>query len=220
MLRILSLPALALILSTTAVGARAETVLSVYGGIQGAPHSTVTTTDGTSFTTGWKGKSFAMPPYYGVRATWWMVDLGHPDIGLSIDFSHSKVYADPRDLRTKTPGWTHLEFTDGLNLVTANVFYRFSNTGLPVTPYVGAGLGVSVPHVEVFRPSGQTWNYQLGGPTAQLTAGVDYAISEHFSVFTEYKFNYSKVDVSIDSGARLRTDIITNAINVGLNYKF
>lgn len=47
--------------------------LSVYGGYQTAPHSGVSGNDGVTdfdFTTGWKGKSFEMPPYYGVRGTW------------------------------------------------------------------------------------------------------------------------------------------------------
>lgn len=200
--------------------AHGETLLSVYGGAQGAPHSKVTTSDGTSFTAGWEGKSFAMPPYYGVRGTWWMEDLGYSNIGLSIDFSHSKVYADRDTLRNKTPGWTHFEFTDGLNLLTANVFYRFQAPERSWTPYVGLGVGANVPHVEVYRPSGKTWNYQLGGVTGQLTAGIDYRFTEHLSVFTEYKFNYSKVDVNIDSGASLKTDVLTNAINVGLSYHF
>ncbi|SIR06245.1 lipid A oxidase [Rhizobium sp. RU20A] len=200
--------------------AHAEDVqLSVYGGYQTAPHSGVTTSDGTHFTAGWDGKSFANPPYYGARATWWLGSFGEPDVGLSIDFTHAKVYAGG-DTFAKTPGWTHFEFTDGLNLLTLNALYRFTEPGRAWTPYVGLGAGINIPHVEVTRPSGRTFGYQVGGATLQAQAGVTYAITDNWSVFTEYKGNYSWVNVDIDSGAKLKTNILTNAVNVGVSYHF
>ncbi|WP_246748523.1 outer membrane protein [Rhizobium setariae] len=207
-------------LAVVAQAAAADPVLSVYGGYQTAPHSTVSVTDGTEFVSGWQGKSFSMPPYWGVRGTWWLDEMGYDNIGVAIDYSHSKVYADRQTLRDKTPGWTHFEFTDGLNLATANVFYRYTNPARAWTPYAGLGVGVNVPHVEVIRPSGKTWNYQLGGVTGQLTAGLDYRFSQHISAFSEYKLNYSHIDVDIDSGDQLKTNILTHAVNVGLSYHF
>ena len=68
--------------------------VSVYGGFQTAPHSDIEVSDGPDFRAGWEGKSFEMPPYYGVRGTWWMTNLGKPNLGLSVDFTHAKVYAD------------------------------------------------------------------------------------------------------------------------------
>jgi lipid A oxidase len=209
-----------LVFCLTAFPAAADPVLSIYGGYQGAPHSTVSVSDGTKFTAGWEGQSFQMPPYWGVRGTYWLDDFGYDNIGVSIDYSHSKVYADKDTLTNKTPGWTHFEFTDGLNLVTANLLYRFKSADRAWTPYFGAGIGANVPHVEVFRPSGKTWNYQLGGVTGQLLAGVDYRFTEHVSAFSEYKLNYSHVNVDIDSGDTLKTNILTHAIDVGLSYHF
>lgn len=197
--------------------AKAQSI-SVYGGYQTAPHSGVDVSDGLHFTAGWEGKSFVMPPYYGLRGTWWLDDVGMPNVGLTIDFSHTKVYADAETMAS-TPGWTHFEFTDGLNVLTANVLYKFEPLDA-WTPYVGGGLGVVVPHVEVIRPSGETFGYQYGGPAAQLQAGVDYRITDNWSAFVEYKFNYAMVDVAIDSGARLKTNIITNALNIGISYHF
>lgn len=208
-----------MLLSLSASPLLADPVLSVYGGFQAAGDSKVDVTDGTHFDAAWDGQSLKMPPYWGVRGTWWLTDLGYDNIGIALDYSHSKVRATGGTL-DKTPGWTHFEFTDGLNLATANVLYRFQKPEQAWTPYLGAGLGVNVPHVEVYRPSGKTWNYQLGGITGQLMAGVDYRFTEHVSAFTEYKLNYSHVDVDIDSGDRLKTDIFTHAINVGLSYHF
>lgn len=192
--------------------------LSAYGGIQGAPHSEVSVSDGTDFTAGWEGQSFETPVYFGARGIWWGVIESEPDFGLSLDYSHAKVYADEETI-AGTPGWTHFEFTDGLNLLTLNALYRvpFDNG---ITPYVGAGAGINVPHVEVTRPSGTTSEYQLGGATLQAQLGVDYRITDQWSVFAEYKVNYSFVDAKIDSGDTLETNIWTNAANVGVTFHF
>ena len=61
---------------TAPLAAQAEVELSFYGGWQTAPHSAVTiggdaVVPDSDFTAGWDGRSFAAPPYYGVRATWW-----------------------------------------------------------------------------------------------------------------------------------------------------
>lgn len=199
--------------------AAADMQLSVYGGLQGAPHSKVDVSDGTSFTGGWEGKSFASPPYYGGRLTWWLNDLGHPNFGVSLDYTHDKVYADRATLAA-SPGWTHFEFTDGLNLVTANAIYRFQQDGRKWTPYLGAGAGINIPHVEVTRPSGSTFDYELGGLTLQAQAGISYQITDRWSAFAEYKGNYSLVDVPIDGGDTLKTKIITNAVNLGISFQW
>ena len=200
--------------------AAAEVELSFYSGYQTSPHSRITgnrgaSSGGTAFSNliGWEGKSFSMPPYYGVRATWWRSD----DIGFGVEFSHNKVYAPNAEMPA---GFTRLEFTDGLNLLTLNALYRFPLESLPITPYVGAGVGINVPHVEVYRPSGRTFEYQFGGATLQAQAGLSYRITDNWSTFVEYKGTYSFVDVDIDNGGSLKTDIITNAVNFGVAYKF
>lgn len=203
------------LLASTA--ALADPTLSVYGGWQTAPDSTVSVTGRPDFNAGWDGNSFKMPPYWGVRGTWWLDELGYSDFGVALEYSHTKVYADKSTLNKS--GFSHFEFTDGLNLATANVLYRFSGDR-DWTPYLGAGLGANIPHVEVTRASGKTSEYQLGGMTAQALAGLDYKLTENISAFTEWKFNYSRVDVDIDSGDKLKTNIITNAVNFGISYNF
>jgi lipid A oxidase len=83
---------LAALLSTTAIAA-AEVQISVYGGYQTAADSDVRITGPTfdqRFDADWEGKSFAMPPYYGVRGTWWIPQ--YESFGVSLDFTHAKVY--------------------------------------------------------------------------------------------------------------------------------
>ena len=60
----------------------------------------------------------------------------------------------------------------------------------------------------------------MGGVTGQLQAGIDYKFPDHNSAFSEYKLNNSPVNVDIDSGDSLKTNILTHAINVGLSYHF
>ena len=116
--------------------ARAEVELSFYGGTQSAPHSIIDDSVLGEGRVKWLGKSFAAPIYAGVRATWWKSDIW----GFGVEVNHAKVYSENK----AALGYDVLEFTDGLNLITANVFRRFPNAGR-FTPYVGGGLGIAVP---------------------------------------------------------------------------
>ena len=127
----------------------AEVQISVYGGanenfssrasVEKSPVSDSRTLD-------WDGDSFQMPPYWGARGTYWL----NPGSswGIALDYTHAKAYAK---LNFATdPTYSHLEFTDGLNLLTLNLLYRFVPLwGSTLTPYVGVGAGLSIPHVEV-----------------------------------------------------------------------
>ena len=214
------LPIFSVLAALIASTATAEVQLSIYGGAQSAPHSTVTGEyDGTpfDFVAGWEGKPFAMPPYYGFRYTNWR----NANWGVSVDFTHSKVYSD--DQTRADSGFEILEFTDGINVLTINAVRRFQNSG-NWTPYAGAGVGISIPHVEVLiNPSDdETFEYQYGGGALQFYTGVEYSFNETWAVFAEYKINYVMLDVDLDGPGEnfLKTDIITNALNIGVSYGF
>jgi lipid A oxidase len=68
---------------------------------------------------------------------------------------------------------------DGLNLLTLNALYRMPLEGTKFVPYVGAGAGVNIRHLEVTRGSGRTFEYQLGGATLQAQAGVAYEFTKN-----------------------------------------
>jgi lipid A oxidase len=212
------LPVVLAILAATAVPLAAETEISVYGGWQTAPHSSVSGTraDGTSFdeNIGWDGKSLDMPPYYGVRAMWWQPS----NIGYGIEVTHSKFYAPVGEMPA---GFSRLEFTDGQNIVTANVAKRWPGLWADrFTPYVGAGLGIAVPHVDVTENGNRTYGYQYTGPALRLTAGASYDLNDRWAAFGEYQFIVSDNEADLEGGGTLNTRLISNALNVGLSFRF
>lgn len=191
--------------------------VTLYSGVQTAPHSPVTFTDeqGTKneFTAGWKGKSMAPPPYYGVRATKW-----NGNWGFGAELTHAKVYAD-QDTRTKS-GFERLEFTDGLNIITANLMWQKQFAGSPIRMHSGVGLGIALPHVDIKGNGLREYGYQMTGGAVRLIGGVSYPISDRMSVVAEYNGTYSQNDVDLGNQARLKTNVITNAINIGLSVRF
>ena len=206
----------AAVLLTAVVGAnsaaQAEVQLSFYTGSQTAPHSIIDDSVLGEGRVKWLGKSFEAPPYAGIRATWWKSDKW----GFGVEINHAKVYSENK----VALGYNTLEFTDGLNLITANAFRRFPNESR-FTPYVGGGLGISVPHVEIERTGeSKTFEYQLTGPAAILVFGASYEINDRWSVFGEYKGSYSVNKAKVDAGGTLSTNIVTNALNLGVSYSF
>ncbi|MBT9385895.1 outer membrane beta-barrel protein [Pseudooceanicola sp. CBS1P-1] len=215
-----SASALALLLGASlASPAAAETEINVFGGIQEAPHSRIKgwtpETGDFSKLIGWEGKSFAAPPYYGARVTQW---IGGGDWGLGLEFTHDKVYAPKGDM---SPEFTTLEFTDGLNIVTVNAARRWRNAWHGMTPYLSGGMGVAIPHVEVTPTGGSaTKEYQLTGPAMRLTAGLSYPLSDSWSVFGEYQFTASDNKADLKDDGHLKSTILTNALNVGVGFRF
>lgn len=199
--------------------AAAEMELSFYSGWQTAPHSRLKGDypGGGSYNAliGWDGKSFEMPPYYGVRGTWWQDER----IGFGMEFTHTKVYAP--DDEAAGIGFENFEFTDGHNILTANALRRWPDQWQGVTPYIGGGLGIAVPHVDAETTGGdKTYGYQLTGPAVRLIAGASYDVSDRVAVFGEYQFVYSSNEGDLDGGGTFETVVKTNALNVGLSLKF
>jgi len=196
----------------------AESTISVYGGANFSPHSRLETS-GTAFgptskAIKWDGASFEMPPFYGIRATHWLTHM--PQLGVALDFTHSKVKADP-----PPNNFTKLEFTDGINFLTVNGLYRHK-MGNGFTPYAGVGVGLSIPHVEVAGAAvdgNVTEEYQVTGIAAQAFIGVDYQIDQNWSVFGEFKSTYGQVEADLNGGGKLDTHIVSNQVIVGVTYK-
>ncbi|MFD0859381.1 outer membrane protein [Roseovarius aquimarinus] len=171
----------------------------------------------------WDGKPFDAPIYYGGRAMWWTSS----NLGFGIEGTHTKAYASGAD-RTAM-GFDRLEFTDGHNIFTANVMKRFPGVfgGSKFTPYGGAGIGVAIPHVDILATgaTNRTYDYEMTGLALRGIAGMKYELTEDWALFGEYQITWSDNDVTIDGDpgqpdGKLRTELTTHAVNIGISYSF
>ena len=194
--------------------ALAESEFALYSGGQNSPHSTVHGVPGDVFTS-WQGQSLKMPIYAGWRYTNWLDDQW----GVALNFTHAKAYAN----LAEATGYDTLEFTDGANPITLIAMRRFDATESGLKPYVGFGAGISMPHVEELRTGSpqtdKTFGYQYGGPVVTALGGFKYPIGDNWDLMTEFQVHYLKLDVRV-AGGRLKTNLITNAINIGAVYRF
>jgi lipid A oxidase len=199
-----------------------------YGGVTHTYPSVVTIknpgqTDLTVKGFEWLGKPFKSPIYYGLRGISWPQGSR---FGGMIDFTHAKAIANPDDIATfngtldgkPLPAksrigdtFKHLEFSHGHNMVTLNGLMRLGGMLPRISPYVGIGGGVSLPHTEVaFRgENGRTYEYQYAGVVGQGLAGIEVRLGRA-SVFVEYKFSYAPYDVPLSgvvNGWLLVTDV-------------
>lgn len=200
---------------------RAEVQIQLYGGLNGNFSSDVTVAKGAvndTRTVDWEGKPFAMPPYWGARGIFW---LGDGAWGLAVDYTHAKAYSKINF--ATDPVYDVLEFTDGNNILTGNIMYRFQRMGYGLRPYLGIGIGVAVPHVEVSLdafPGQRTFEYQLTGLALQGVAGLEIPLWDRWSAFVEGKLSYTRIDAHLAGGGSLKTDIWSPHLAVGLSYSF
>ena len=190
-----------------------ETTLGFYGGVPNTLPSDVTIqkSDAHDFTlrdVQWEGKPFTNPIYYGVRTARWLTNRS----GVMLDFTHSKAIAlrDVQHTITGTLGgkpapaqgtvddlFGKLEASHGHNMLTLNGLLRLPSITARLSPYVGLGAGVSLPHMEVdIKGEPRTYEYQYAGPVGQALAGLELRLPR-VSLFLEYKFTLAPYDVPL-----------------------
>jgi lipid A oxidase len=218
--------------------ASAEFQIGIYGGWNDSFDSDVTLVqpNGTNLTlydVPWDGKSFESPPYWGVRGIYWL-DM-NPSWGVMVDYNHAKIYSE-LGATVKVSGTRNgvalngkdrvsntfdiLEFTDGLNEIYLGGTYRWQHERW--TPYVGLGVGLSFPHVEIRRTGSsiRTFEYQVTGVAVEGLVGLEYRITPRVSAFGDYKLSFSSNDADVKGGGTLETDVWTNHFILGLSYRF
>lgn len=214
-----------------AAPAAAEFELSFYLGAQSVTESrgSGTLPGGVAFSQSfdWDGNPFEAPIYYGGRAIYWT----DSNWGFGIEATHTKAYAANANLIAL--GASKLELSDGHNIITANVIKRWPGafSGMErLTPYTGAGIGVAIPHVDVqiIGASNRTFGYEYTGLALRGLTGLKYDLTDRWAIFGEYQFTWSDNDITIDpdplvvgqAPGKLKTDIMTHAINFGISYSF
>ena len=126
----------------------------------------------------WYTDPFHNPIYYGARVARWFTG---GTTGMMVDFIHSKAIAERGDEASFTgtidgkplPPRARIqdlvrkmEFSHGHNMLLFNGLLRLPGIGPRLSPYVGAGAGVLLPHTEV---SSQTRTTRA--PTSTTTRG-------------------------------------------------
>lgn len=206
----------------------AEFELSLYVGVQSVDGSTLSGTlpGGAPFSRSvdWAGKPLENPFYYGGRAIWWMDN----NFGFGLEGTHAKAYASSGDLAAL--GLSRFELSDGHNIITANVMKRWPGAFAQTprfTPYVGAGVGVAIPHVDtqVIGSLVRTFGYETTGPALRGLAGLKYDLTENWGLFGEYQVTWSDNDITIDPApgqlaGKASVELVTHAVNFGISYSF
>lgn len=211
-----------------AAPAAAEIELSFYLGTQSVDKSTMSGTlpggAAVNRKMDWEGNPFDMPLYWGARGMYWKEN----NWGFGLEFTHAKAYASNADLAAL--GLSRFELSDGHNILTLNAMRRYPGAfGIEkLTPYYGAGVGIAVPHVDVQGGAGtnRTYGYEYTGPAVRGILGVKYDVTERWAIFSEYQITYSENDITVDPfvagqvPGKLKTDLTTHALNVGISYSF
>lgn len=162
----------------------------------------------------WEGRSNIRPPLWMVRGTQWLDN----DYGWGIQVTHNKAYAGS-DFKLENNIET-LEFTDGLNTFMATGSKRWVDERF--TTYIGGGVGLNFPHVEYREDilDELVAEFQITGISAGAFAGIEYAISDHWSVYNELGVQGSQINADIGGYGNLSTSLVTPAIFLGLSYRF
>jgi hypothetical protein len=206
---------------------RPEWMVAAYGGVPSTYPSDVkfTKTGVNDFTVKnveWQGMPFINPIYYGVRVMRW---FGSGRTGSMLDFTHSKAISD-RKQEVKFEGtlngqpapekelignvFRKLEASHGHNMLTLNGLLRLPSFTFRLSPYVGLGAGVSLPHSEVHLATdpSRTYEYQMAGPVGQALVGLEFRFAK-MSYFLEYKFTLAdyRMPLTGRDGDILFTDI-------------
>jgi hypothetical protein len=170
----------------------------------------------------WYTNPFHNPIYYGARVVRWS---SGGTTGMMLDFTHSKAIADrgqeasfsgtingkPAPPRARIGElMKHLEFTHGHNMLTLNGLLRLPSLHPRVSPYIGAGAGILLPHTQVEIANGEhrTYEYNYAGPVGQALFGVELRLART-SFFVEYKFTYAQYEAPLSQmdGSWLFLDI-------------
>ncbi len=217
--------------------ARAETTLMLYLGVSFTHDSEIRLrqpggTDLTYRDISWASQSFKSPFYYGVRLTHHFES--RRDWGVMLDFFHDKVFADTqKPVRvTGTRGGEPVDGTEplgatvqgfnmshGMNYLTLDVVHRWNSCAEPgctgrLQPYVGAGAGLVIPHVEATLGDQSVGEYQVHGPAFQALGGVAWPFASRFSLASEYRFTHTAVTVDVPGGT-LGTTVDTHHVILG-----
>ena len=118
------------------------------------------------------------------------------------------------------PGSTGTASTTAL---MANLFHDFE-TGTPLTPYVGGGIGYAWSELDNYGVTGlDVLDDDDSGFAWQLGAGLGFAVSEQATVSLDYRYFSTSADVDTTAAAgSVGSDVNldSHTVMLGLRYRF
>lgn len=224
--------------------ARADWIVSAFGGVAHTQSSTIDLSlpsAGTLLTltdVDYRGESFQSPQYYGLRGTW--VPNGHRWIGVEGEWIHAKVYAQV-DRRVHARGAlrgipidatiplssivNRVSMSHGLNFILANVSARHgfgpSNAaGIHrLVAVARAGAGPTLPHAESQIDNVYFEQYESGGLGVQVGGGIEFSFWRGLGAIGEYKFTWASPDIEV-AGGQAKIPSRTHHFAFGVQYRF
>ncbi|MEZ4416445.1 MAG: hypothetical protein R3E10_11930 [Gemmatimonadota bacterium] len=175
----------------------------------------------------WREEPFQQPLYWGARLLLWLPGGAW---GALVDFTHAKLTATAsQPVRTVVRGEgapldlvqplgetiERFRMTHGYNIVTLGGLGRFGN-GRRVSPYVGLGGGVVIPHVEALIQGAATSRYQWGGFAARATAGLGIGVVGRLRLFCDYGVVLARSELVVEPTSTLEVPALTHTLNLGL----
>lgn len=152
----------------------------------------------------------AQPAQQGMRLTFWQ----ERGFGWGVELNNSSAVADAGPVTAAAA--RALSYQDNLSLLTLNAYRRTRQPFAGLEPYLGAGLGVAMPHS---RGAGGSENWQLGGPAVQVMAGARFSLGAQVSVFGEYQGSYS-VNLSDPATGGADNGTVGSSVNMGVSLGF
>ncbi|PIQ44237.1 MAG: hypothetical protein COV52_02205 [Gammaproteobacteria bacterium CG11_big_fil_rev_8_21_14_0_20_46_22] len=172
--------------------------------------------NGTVYTKYKSGPSFSVAVGYHFNAHW-RADLQALYIGQNV--RRIKFTTFNADLRGSERAYS----------LMANGYYDFKNKS-KFTPYLGAGFGYTVIRVQNKREAAATYEglAYIRRPSVQGIVGLNYALTQHFSLGLNYTLFYTFPDKSFDfvehdSGNSViykNTGYLRNIFNLTASYSF
>lgn len=189
---------------------------------------------------GWSGRGFQMPPWYDLRATYYLPDK--PWLGFTAGLLHMKVYGRTWETRrvhgdigegsvdTEAPMSDYVDkynISHGVNYVEFGVMGRLArmrSAEFPdgrLHPYIGLATGPVINHPEnhvrgVSNDSDYERNPSWG---TQAMLGVHYRVDRHWGVYSELKRTHVSTEVGVFNG-KGKTTLNTTHLGAGVVYTF
>jgi len=142
--------------------------------------------------------------------------------GIDLELEGSMRNNDANHIRGYDTGTVHGSMRN--YAIMGNVYYHIPvpDFGIPISPFIGAGAGVSDYNPYHIRSSTMPYPTYVGGPDSwgfayQAMAGLSYAVTDNISVSAEYRW-FSRTDQSYPQG--VTNDYDHNSVLFGVRYSF